>query len=75
MSATGASKDFNGARIRIIADNRTNRILVKGDPETRKRIRHMIEMLDAFGRPFRWFKSFRLKYASAKIYLRFCKAS
>ena len=46
MSATGASKDFSGARIRIIADNRTNRILVKGDPETRKRIRHMIEMLD-----------------------------
>lgn len=29
MSATGASKDFSGARIRIIADNRTNRILVK----------------------------------------------
>lgn len=67
MSATGASKDFNGARIRIIADNRTNRILVKGDPETRKRIRHMIEMLDVPSADrLGGLKVFRLKYASAK---------
>ncbi len=67
MSATGVSKDFNGARIRIIADNRTNRILVKGDPETRKRIRHMIEMLDVPSADrLGGLKVFRLKYASAK---------
>lgn len=67
MSATGASKDFNGARIRIIADNRTNRILVKGDPGTRKRIRHMIEMLDVPSADrLGGLKVFRLKYASAK---------
>lgn len=67
MSSTGASKDFNGARIRIIADNRTNRILVKGDPETRKRIRHMIEMLDVPSADrLGGLKVFRLKYASAK---------
>lgn len=67
MSATGASKDFNGSRIRIIADNRTNRILVKGDPETRKRIRHMIEMLDVPSADrLGGLKVFRLKYASAK---------
>ena len=67
MSATGASKDFNGARIRIIADNRTNRILVKGDPETRKRIRYMIEMLDVPSADrLGGLKVFRLKYASAK---------
>ncbi|MEB6626259.1 type II secretion system secretin GspD [Acinetobacter pittii] len=67
MSATGTSKDFNGARIRIIADNRTNRILVKGDPETRKRIRHMIEMLDVPSADrLGGLKVFRLKYASAK---------
>lgn len=67
MSATGASKDFSGARIRIIADNRTNRILVKGDPETRKRIRHMIEMLDVPSADrLGGLKVFRLKYASAK---------
>ncbi|WP_081409802.1 type II secretion system secretin GspD [Acinetobacter seifertii] len=67
MSATGASKDFNGARIRIIADNRTNRILVKGDPGTRKRIRHIIEMLDVPSADrLGGLKVFRLKYASAK---------
>ncbi|WP_347019029.1 type II secretion system secretin GspD [Acinetobacter calcoaceticus] len=67
MSATGASKDFSGARIRIIADNRTNRIMVKGDPETRKRIRHMIEMLDVPSADrLGGLKVFRLKYASAK---------
>lgn len=67
MSATGASKDFSGARIRIIADNRTNRILIKGDPQTRKRIRHMIEMLDVPSTDrLGGLKVFRLKYASAK---------
>ncbi|EMO2546711.1 TPA: type II secretion system secretin GspD [Acinetobacter baumannii] len=67
MSATGASKDFSGARIRIIADNRTNRILIKGDPQTRKRIRHMIEMLDVPSADrLGGLKVFRLKYASAK---------
>ena len=40
--------------------------LVKGDPETRKRIRHMIEMLDAFGRPFRWFKKFSIEICKCK---------
>ena len=67
MSATGTSKDFIGARVRIIADNRTNRILIKGDPDSRKRLRHTIEMLhvpsaDRLG----GLKVFRLKYASAK---------
>ncbi|MFA3148003.1 type II secretion system secretin GspD [Acinetobacter baumannii] len=67
MSVTGASKDFSGARIRIIADNRTNRILIKGDPQTRKRIRHMIEMLDVPSADrLGGLKVFRLKYASAK---------
>ncbi|MDP7851454.1 type II secretion system secretin GspD [Acinetobacter baumannii] len=67
MSATGASKDFSGARIRIIADNRTNRFLIKGDPQTRKRIRHMIEMLDVPSADrLGGLKVFRLKYASAK---------
>lgn len=67
MSATGASKDFSGARIRIIADNRTNRILIKGDPQTRKRIRHMIDMLDVPSADrLGGLKVFRLKYASAK---------
>ncbi|MCY3288940.1 secretin N-terminal domain-containing protein, partial [Acinetobacter pittii] len=53
--------------IRIIADNRTNRILIKGDPQTRKHIRHMIEMLDVPSADrLGGLKVFRLKYASAK---------
>ncbi|OTG67213.1 type II secretion system protein GspD [Acinetobacter silvestris] len=67
MSTTGASKDFAGARVRIIADARTNRILIKGDTATRKRIRHMIEMLDVPSADrLGGLKVFKLKYASAK---------
>lgn len=67
ISATGASKDFIGSRVRIIADNRTNRILIKGDPDSRKRLRQMIEMLDVPSADrLGGLKVFRLKYASAK---------
>lgn len=67
MSATGTSKDFVGSRVRIIADNRTNRILIKGDPDSRKRLRHTIEMLDVPSADrLGGLKVFRLKYASAK---------
>lgn len=67
MSATGASKDFIGSRVRIIADNRTNRILIKGDPDSRKRLRQIIEMLDVPSADrLGGLKVFRLKYASAK---------
>lgn len=67
MSATGASKDFIGSRVRVVADNRTNRILIKGDPDSRKRLRQMIEMLDVPSADrLGGLKVFRLKYASAK---------
>ena len=67
MSATGTSKDFIGARVRIIADNRTNRILIKGDPDSRKRLLRTIEMLDVPSADrLGGLKVFRLKYASAK---------
>lgn len=67
MSATGASKDFIGSRVRVVADNRTNRILIKGDPDSRKRLRQMIEMLDVpSAARLGGLKVFRLKYASAK---------
>ena len=67
MSATGASKDFAGARVRVVADNRTNRILIKGDPATRKRIRQLIDTLDVPSADrLGGLKVFRLKYASAK---------
>ena len=67
MSSTGAARDLKGSRIRIIADNRTNRIILKGDMATRKRIRQMIEMLDVLAADrLGGLKVFRLKYASAK---------
>ena len=66
MSATGAAKDIKGSRVRILADTRTNRILVKGDTATRKRIRQMIEMLDVPAADrLGGLKVFRLKYSSA----------
>jgi len=67
MSSTGASKDVTGSRVRIIADARTNRVLIKGDTGTRKRIRNMIETLDVPSADrLGGLKVFRLKYASAK---------
>ena len=67
MSSTGSSKDLNGSRVRIIADTRTNRILVKGDTGSRKRIRNLIETLDVPSADrLGGLKVFRLKYASAK---------
>lgn len=67
MSSTGGAKDISGSRVRIIADARTNRILIKGDPSTRKRIRQMIEMLDVPSADrLGGLKVFKLKYASAK---------
>ncbi|OTG69016.1 type II secretion system protein GspD [Acinetobacter sp. ANC 4169] len=67
MSSTGAARDLKGSRIRIIADTRTNRIVLKGDTTTRKRIRQMIEMLDVPAADrLGGLKVFRLKYASAK---------
>lgn len=67
ISATGSSKDFAGSRVRIIADIRTNRIVLKGDTSTRKRLRNMIEMLDVPSADrLGGMKVFKLKYASAK---------
>ena len=66
MTATGAAKDLQGSRVRIIADNRTNRILIKGDAATRKRVRNLVEMLDVPAADrLGGLKVFRLKYASA----------
>ena len=67
MSSTGAAKDVKGSRVRIVADNRTNRIIIKGDTATRKRICQMIEMMDVPAADrLGGLKVFRLKYASAQ---------
>ncbi|WP_312051051.1 type II secretion system secretin GspD [Acinetobacter schindleri] len=67
MTATGSAKDLKGARVRVMADKRTNRIIIKGDTATRKRIRQIIETLDVPAADrLGGLKVFRLKYASAK---------
>lgn len=67
MSSSGASKDAKGSRVRIIADTRSNRILIKGDTAVRKRLRQTIEMLDVpAASRLEGMKVFRLKYASAQ---------
>ncbi len=67
MTATGAAKDLKGSRVRVMADQRTNRIIIKGDTSTRKRIRQIIETLDVPAADrLGGLKVFRLKYASAK---------
>lgn len=66
MSATGASKDMAGSRVRLVADPRTNRIVIKGDTGSRKRLRQMIEMLDVPSADrLGGLKVYKLRYASA----------
>ncbi len=67
MSSTGAAKDIKGSRVRVIADARTNRIIIKGDTHSRKRIRQLIEMLDVPSADrLGGLRVFRLKHANAK---------
>lgn len=67
MSSTGAAKDVKGSRVRVIADARTNRIIIKGDTHSRKRIRQLIEMLDVPSADrLGGLRVFRLKHANAK---------
>lgn len=66
MSATGAVKEQIGSRVRVVADARTNRILIKGDTTSRKRLRQMIEMLDVPSADrLGGLKVYKLRYASA----------
>ncbi len=67
MSATGASRDVRGSRVRLIADSRSNRLLIKGDAQSRKRLRDLIQMLDvAPADRLGGLRVFRLRHASAK---------
>ncbi|MEC8886677.1 MAG: type II secretion system secretin GspD [Pseudomonadota bacterium] len=67
MSSTGAAKDVKGSRVRVVADARTNRIIIKGDTHSRKRIRQLIEMLDVPSADrLGGLRVFRLKHANAK---------
>lgn len=68
MSGGAASKDVKQfSRVRIVADARGNRLLLKGDARSRQRIRELITTLDApSGNRLGGVQVFRLKHAVAK---------
>lgn len=53
-------------RVRVVADARSNRLLLKGDAKGRKRLRELIGTLDLPSERLGGVKVFRLKHASAK---------
>jgi len=67
MSATTPQRDVRGSRLRLIADGRSNRLLVKGDARSRERIRELVKQLDIVpAERLGGLRVFRLSHASAK---------
>lgn len=66
ISASGNSSSKQLSRVRVVADARSNRILLKGDAKGRKRLRELISTLDTPSERLGGVKVFRLKHASAK---------
>lgn len=65
--APGASRDARQLfRVRVVADARANRLLLKGDARGRKRLRELITTLDMPSERLGGVKVFRLRHASAK---------
>jgi general secretion pathway protein D len=67
LTSTSTNKEMRGARVRLVADNRGNRLLVKGDVKARKRVREVVAQLDkpAADR-LAGVRVIRLQHASAK---------
>jgi general secretion pathway protein D len=67
LTATSVTKDVRGSRLRIIADSRNNRLLIKGDDKARQRIKALVSQLDVPPRDLLGgMHVFRLQNASAK---------
>lgn len=67
MSSVSPNKDVRGSRVRVIADNRSNRLLVKGDARSRDKIRKLVKELDVLpAERLGGLRVFRLQHASAK---------
>jgi general secretion pathway protein D len=67
LTSTSASKEVRGSRVRLIADARNNRLLIKGDAQARKRIRNVIAQLDTPAADrLAGVRVIRLKHANAK---------
>ncbi len=67
LTGNAAVKDQRGSRLRLIADSRSNRLLVKGDERARNKIRALVRQLDvAPSNVLGGLRVFHLKNASAK---------
>ncbi len=66
LTSTSPSKDPRGSRLRLIADGKSNRLLVKGNEKARNRIKNMVAQLDVANDRLGGMRVFRLKNASAK---------
>jgi general secretion pathway protein D len=67
LTGNSTTKEIRGARLRIIADSRNNRLLIKGDDRARQRIRKLVSQLDVPSRDLLGgMHVFRLKNATAK---------
>ena len=67
LTGNAAVKDQRGSRLRLIADSRSNRLLVKGDEKARNKIRALVRQLDvAPSNVLGGLRVFHLKNASAK---------
>ncbi|AXI03376.1 type II secretion system secretin GspD [Aquirhabdus parva] len=66
LTSTSPSKDPRGSRLRLIADSKNNRLLVKGNEKARNRIKNMVAQLDVASDRLGGLRVFRLKNASAK---------
>lgn len=64
--APGRAGDKQLFRVRVVADARANRLLLKGDAQGRRRLRELIGTLDMPSERLGGVKVFRLKHASAK---------
>ncbi len=67
MSIGGISKDNHTSRLKVIADPRSNRILVRGDTRSQQKIRDIVRQLDVVpAQRLGGVRVFPLKQASAK---------
>lgn len=64
--STGAKDSKSFSRLRVVADERTNRLIIKGDAKARKRVRELVSTLDAPSKRMGGVQVFRLRHASAK---------
>src|SRR6218665_3922837 len=69
VSGSGAAGNKDNKqfyRVRVVADSRSNRLLLKGSATGRKRLRELVASLDTPSERLGGVKVFRLKHASAK---------